>query len=47
MLTINTSITVMCIHITLEVGIPSVCPTARQMYGNFHFVYKGPKYLIP
>ena len=35
------------INITLEVRIPSVCPTAGQMQGNFHFVFKGPKYLIP
>ena len=35
------------IHITLEVRIPSVCPTSGQMKGYFHFVFKGPKCLIP
>ena len=35
------------IHITLEARIPSVCPTSGQMKGYFHFVFKGPKYLIP
>ena len=33
--------TVTYIHISqeLHVGIPSVCPTAGQMWGNFHFVF--------
>ena len=32
-------LTVMYIHVTLEVRIPSVCPTAGQTEGNF----QGPK----
>ena len=33
--------TVTCIHMSqgVHVGIPSVCPTAGQMSGNFHFVF--------
>ena len=35
------------IHITLQVRTPSVCPNCRTNLRNFHFVLKGPKYLIP
>ena len=36
-------LTVTYIHRTLEVRIPSVCPTAGQLKGNFLFVFKGLK----